>query len=377
MTTFNSFSPVCNGEGTFDLGPRNVELDLQNPDLVMPPETDNGSLPNLKFSFSMAHNRLEHGGWAAEITVRELPVAQGMAGVDMRLGPGVVRELHWHKEAEWGYVLAGSCRITVVDPDHTVFVDDLQAGDIWLFPSGSPHSIQGLDEGCEFLLVFDDGNFSENETLLLTELMAHMPREVLAKNFGISPEHFDALPLREKYIFPLEVPAPLADVLAQLPQHRSASKYTLHRSQMNATRWKGGSTTVIDAGNFPVTNMAALIIELEPGAMREIHWHPTADEWQYYLEGEARMTVFDATSKARTFDYRAGDVGYVPKTLAHYIENIGTTPVRVLNVFNDPHYHDISLNQWLALNPPALVQGHLDLDETFLKSLRAERCAVV
>jgi len=377
MTTINSFSPVRNGDGSFDLGPRNVELDLQNPDLVMPPETDNGSLPNLKFSFGMAHNRLEHGGWAAEITVRELPVAKGMAGVDMRLGPGVVRELHWHKEAEWGYVLAGSCRITVVDPDHTVFVDDLQAGDIWLFPSGSPHSIQGLDEGCEFLLVFDDGSFSENETLLLTELMAHMPREVLAKNFGIPPEYFDALPLREKYIFPLEVPAPLAEVMAQLPQHRSASKYTLHRSQMNATRWKGGSTTVIDAGNFPVTNMAALIIELEPGGMREIHWHPTADEWQYYLEGEARMTVFDATSKARTFDYRAGDVGYVPKTLAHYIENIGTTPVRVLNVFNDPHYHDISLNQWLALNPPALVQGHLDLDETFLKSLRAERCAVV
>lgn len=377
MTPSNSLEPVRNQLGANDPGPRNLEIDRQNPDILVPPDTDNGSMPNLKFSFGMAHNRLEQGGWAREITVRELPAAKGMAGVDMRLGPGVVRELHWHKEAEWGYVLAGKCRITVVDPNHTVFVDDLEAGDMWLFPSGSSHSIQGLAEGCEFLLVFDDGNFSENETLLLTECMAHMPREVVAKNFGIPVEHFAGLPQREKYIFPLDVPPPLDQVLAELPDRRSSTPYTFHRSQANATKWDGGATTVIDANNFPVTNMAALIIDLEPGAMREIHWHPTADEWQYYLEGEARMTVFDATSRARTFDYRAGDVGYVPRTLAHYIENTGSTPVRVLNVFNAPHYKDISLNQWLALTPPALVQGHLGLDETFMKSLRAERSAVV
>ena len=89
--------------------------------------------------------------------------------------------------------------------------------------------------------------------------------------------------------------------------------FTIHGDDFTAHQWDGGKTTIIDVRNFPVTNMAALIIELEPGAMREIHWHPNADEWQYYIEGEARMTVFDATSKARTFNYRAGDVGYVPK----------------------------------------------------------------
>ena len=377
MSTPNDPQPIRGEYGADDPGPRNVELDRQNPDVFMPPTTDNGSIPNLKFSFGMAHNRLELGGWAREVTVRELPAAKGMAGVDMRLGPGVVRELHWHKEAEWAYVTAGNCRVTLVDPHQNVFVDDLQAGDFWLFPSGSPHSIQALDEGCEFLLVFDDGNFSENETLLLTELMAHMPREVLAKNFGIAAEHFDKLPPKEKYIFPLPVPEPLNDVLAKLPQQRPPSPYTLHRSQVTAVKWSGGSTTVIDQRNFPVTTMSALIIELEPGAMREIHWHPNADEWQYYMEGEARMTVFDATSKARTFNYRAGDVGYVPKTLGHYIENIGTTTMRVVNVFNAPHYQDVSLNQWLALTPPALVQGHLDLDDAFMESLSAERRALV
>jgi oxalate decarboxylase len=84
---------------------------------------------------------------------------------------------------------------------------------------------------------------------------------------------------------------------------------------------------------------------IEPGAMRELHWHPDADELQYYLSGEGRMTVFDATSKARTFNYQAGDVGFVPRTLGHYIENIGSTTFRLITVFNTPKYKDISLNQ--------------------------------
>lgn len=107
-----------------------MELDRQNPDTLTPPETDSGSIPNLKFSFGMAHNRLEEGGWAREATARELPAAKNLAGVDMRLDAGVVRELHWHKEAEWGYVLEGRCHVTVVDPDRNVFIDDLGPGDI-------------------------------------------------------------------------------------------------------------------------------------------------------------------------------------------------------------------------------------------------------
>ncbi len=108
---------------------------------------------------------------------------------------------------------------------------------------------------------------------------------------------------------------------------------------------------MIDVTTFAETSMSALIIELEPGGLRELHWHPHADEWQYYLEGEARMTVFDATSKARTFNFREGDVGFVPRTMGHYIENIGKTTFRCVNVFNNPKYKDISLNNWMALTP--------------------------
>ncbi len=377
MGSSEFLQPIRGRKGASDPGPRNIELDRQNPDLLSPPETDHGLLPNLKFSFSQAHNRLEEGGWAREVTVRELPVATSMAGVNMRLGPGVVRELHWHKEAEWGYVTEGRVRVTVVDVDRSVFVDDLQAGDVWLFPAGIPHSIQGLDGGCEFLLVFDDGNFSEDQTLLITEWFAHTPREVLAKNFGVPEACFANIPKSQKYIFPLPVPGPLNDILNQLPDKRPSNPFTWHASTHQPASYDGGSTKVIDARQFPRTSLSALIIELEPGAMRELHWHPRADEWQYYLEGEARMTVFDATSNARTFNYRAGDVGFVPRTLGHYIENTGPTPVRLINVFNSPVYEDVSLNQWMALTPPELVRGHLNLDDTAMNALRRDYRPVV
>jgi oxalate decarboxylase len=263
MSTTPETQPIRGNKGATDPGPRNLELDRQNPDVFTPPETDSGSLPNMKFSFGMAHNRLEDGGWAREVTVRELPVSKSMAGVNMRLDSGVVRELHWHKEAEWAYILQGHVRFTVVDADRNVFVDDLKAGDVWLVPAGIPHSIQGLEGGCEFLLVFDDGNFSENETLLITEFLAHMPPSVVAKNFGIGAEHFANIPKSEKYIFRMPVPGSLDTVRKQLPDSPPPLPFTWHASDHPAAPYPGGSIKVIDAKQFPETSLSAPVIDLE------------------------------------------------------------------------------------------------------------------
>lgn len=377
MNDMTAIQPINGKRGAPVAGPRNVQLEDQVPDIFSAPLTDKGSLPNLHFPFAFAHNRLEDGGWAREVTVREMPAMKSMAIVNMRLGPGVVRELHWHKEAEWAYITAGKARLTVVDADRYVSVDDLEPGDVWLVPSGVPHSIQGLEEGTEFVLVFDDGNFSENQTLLITELMAHLPTGVVAKNFGVPEAAFRSLPKEEKYIFRLPVPAPLDVVRKQLPNNPPPQPYVFHASKQAPNTFDGGATKVIDTRQFPETSLSALIIDLEPGALREVHWHPDADELQYYIKGEARMTVFDATANARTFNYRAGDVGFVPRTLAHYIENIGTEPMQVINVFNSRRYTDVSLNQWMALTPPDMVRGTLDLNDTAMKALRREYRPVV
>src|ERR1700730_17592540 len=111
-------------------GARNLSRDRQNPDLLVPPATDHGTLPNLRFSFSDAHMRLESGGWTRQVTKRELGIAKSIAGVNMRLNAGGARELHWHKAAEWAYMLYGTARVTAVDTKGRNFVDDVGVGDL-------------------------------------------------------------------------------------------------------------------------------------------------------------------------------------------------------------------------------------------------------
>ncbi|CAF1050598.1 unnamed protein product, partial [Didymodactylos carnosus] len=196
------------------LGPRNIPRELQEPDQVSPPPTDSGTLLNMKWSFTDSHIRIEEGGWARQTTVRELPSSTAMAGVNMRLKAGVIRELHWHKEAEWAYMLDGEARVTVLDLEGGSYTDDIGKGDLWYFPSGRPHSIQGLGEhGCEFLLVFDDGNFSEDSTFLLSDWLAHTPIDVLVKNFRQAPAMFHSLSKDEKYIFQGKVPGSIEESL--------------------------------------------------------------------------------------------------------------------------------------------------------------------
>src|SRR6266581_4322630 len=191
-----------------DPGPANHELDGQNPDSIWPPGTDSKSLvQNFKYPFSFANKRTYEGGWSREVTVRELPVSKTLAGVNMRLTAGGVRELHWHTAGEWAIMLYGTARITAIDNAGKSFVADVKKNDLWYFPSGNPHSIQGLNpDGCEFMLVFDDGDFSESETVLLSDSMAHLPREVLSKNFGVAEDALKNLPGQELFIFQTEVP---------------------------------------------------------------------------------------------------------------------------------------------------------------------------
>lgn len=375
----SQLQPIRGDTGASILGPRNAPLESENPDLLASPQTDAGTIPNLKFSFAVARNRLLTGGWAREVTVRELPVATTLAGVNMRLKAGAIRELHWHKEAEWAYMLAGSARITAVDPQGRNFIDDINVGDLWNFPAGIPHSIQGLEEGCEFLLVFDSGSFSENETFLITDWFAHTPREVLAKNFGVPGSAFSNLPTdvdHTRYIFAGKVPGRLTPVPS--PAGAVPVKYSHRLLAQQPIKVSGGQVRIADSSNFPAaTTIAAALVEIEPGGLRELHWHPTNDEWQYYIDGRARMTVFASGGKARTFNYQAGDVGYVPFAMGHYVENIGDEPVRFLEMFRSSYFADISLNQWMALTPPELVQAHLNLDQQTLHALRKDKPIIV
>jgi oxalate decarboxylase len=369
--------PVKDDKGANDPGPRNIARDRQNPDLLVPPDTDHGTIPNLRFSFSDAHNRLESGGWAREVTVRELPVAKKMAGVNMRLTAGGVRELHWHKQAEWAYMLVGSARITAVDQNGQNFADDIAVGDLWYFPPGIPHSIQGLANGCEFLLVFDDGEFSENSTFLITDWFAHTPKDVLAANFGVPESEFAEIPEKELYIFQSKTPGPLISQQIHSPQGPSPTAFSHRLLAQQPIESSGGTVRIADSQNFAISKtIAAALVEVQPGSLREMHWHPNDDEWQYYIEGQARMTVFASGGKARTFNFQAGDVGYVPFAMGHYVQNTGETPLRFLEVFRSDRFAALTVKQWMALTPPELVRDHLHLGKEAMASLNKEQSPV-
>ena len=369
-----------NAPNETDPGAQNTAVAAENPDSEWPPRTDHGNVNPFKYSFALAHKRIESGGWTREVSVRELPISTTIAGVEMKLTAGGCRELHWHVESEWSIMLEGNARITAVDSNGKSFVNDVAEGDLWLFPPGIPHSIQGLGpDGCRFLLVFDDGSFDEFHTFLITDWLAHTPKEILAKNFNVQPAVFDKVPQKELFIFQTALPGPLKMEQDQAAAGTGAidSRFSFQASTMQPTKTQpGGDVKIIDSKIFPVTPISAAIVTLKPGGLRELHWHPNADEWQYYKTGKARMTVFAAGSDARTMDFQEGDVGYIPRSQPHYIENIGDTDLVFLEMFKSPKYEDVSLAEWMAHTPRLLMDQHLKVGNAMLENIPKQEVVI-
>src|SRR5467141_18796 len=363
-------------------GQENKPLLAENPNSNMPPATDQGDVGPIWYSYDLTHKRIQEGGWTHQVTQRELPSSTEIAGVNMRLTAGSFRELHWHTADEWAMMLYGNARVTLLNPDGTIFIDDVSKGDLWYFPAGFPHSIQGLGpDGCEFLLAFDQGMFSEDNTFLLSEWVAHTPPEVLSKNFGLAEGALTNLPQSALYIFPADLPKSLAEDKAAVGGQRvqCSIQYTFKMGAMSPTkRTSGGEVRVVDSHNFPAArNIAAALNIIKPGGLRELHWHPNASEWQYYIAGKARMTVVSTGNRARTMEFQAGDVGYVEKTLLHYIENTGDTDLVFLEMFKSSFYQDLSLSEWLAHTPPELVMAHLRIDKATYDAIPRDAIVVV
>lgn len=363
---------IRGGNGATDSGPHNIAYQQQNSDLYARPGTDSGDIPNAKWPMDLSSSHSGTGGdnpgWARQQNVEVMPVATEMAGVDMRLGPNAYCEMHWHSANEWSYIFSGGVRVSAMNQNGETFVDDLRAGDLWYFPTGVPHSIQATDEGVEFLLVFSQGDFSEDATELATEMMLRNPLEVLEKNFEADVSAFRNLPDDQKYIFTgtrddqtlEQARAAVQGCAGEVPANQS---YSFHLSAQEPLTVPGGSAKIVDPTTFTIANNYTVgLFSIEPGAMREIHWHLTSDEWNLFLQGQGRVTV---------------DVGYVTTASPHYVENTGNETLVYMEVLQALRYADVSAAQWLALTPAQVVKETLNVDQAFIDKLPKTKRYVV
>lgn len=183
----------------------------------------------------------------------------------MGLEPGAMRELHWHATAaEWAYVDRGRVRTTVIDPQGNSETNDFDPGDVWYFPRGHGHMLECLgDEPCHFVLIFDNGYFSEFGTFSVTDWIGHVPKRLLAKNFGLPESTFDGFPKKEVYIargtLPPKKPArPAAGGWKLSLTH----KYRLHARPPQVDN-KGGRLWLVDSTTFPISKtMTGAILDL-------------------------------------------------------------------------------------------------------------------
>jgi oxalate decarboxylase len=367
------------GMAAVEAGAQPKPADLANqPD----PLLEGDELPTFRFALEKSEGKVIGGSSGKEATVKQLPISKGIAGVSMRLAPGAMRELHWHATAaEWAFVIDGRCRTTVIDPEGRAETNDFEPGDIWYFPRGHGHSIQCRgDKPCHFILVFDNGYFSEFATFSVTDWIGHSPPRLLSKNLGLAEKEFEKFPKKEVYF--AQGPVPPEQIQ---PEHRQTlhspaetHKYRL-LSQAPHSIESGGREWRIGQERFPIsTTVTGVILDLDPGGLRELHWHPNADEWQYVISGRVRITLFGSHGRWRQETLDSGDVGYVPTGFGHSIENDSDAkPARVLIAFNSGHYQAIDLSQWLASNPDYLLAANFGRPESVIDKLPRRHVFIV
>ncbi|MCJ2119366.1 cupin domain-containing protein [Methylobacterium sp. J-001] len=315
------------------------------------------------------------GGWARDLTANQLPIATGIAGAHLFLNPGGVREMHWHSSAEWAYVINGHCQVTILDPDGGLEVLNFGPGDTWSFPAGHAHAIQTLgDVPCHAILTFDDGLYGDHGTFGLSDWLSRLDHSILRAAFNLSEAVTRDLPEAEVYIAQGPVIPLDGDVARGERRLNAASSHRFALAQAQPLiECSAGTLRIAPAKAFPIsTTMTGFSETLLPGALHAPHWHPSANEWHFLLEGRTRVTVFEPEKRLATADLKPGDCAYLPRAAAHMIENIGDEPCTFVGVHDSPSHQECSLSQWMTLAPRQVIASNLGLQEDDLACLPKE-----
>jgi oxalate decarboxylase len=333
---------------------------------------------------------------------RQLPVDDPISNNTMwvaylKLLPGGVRELHWHpSSAEWGYVSEGTCLITLMNNEGRYANELVREGQVWYFPQSWGHSIYGQDSGvgCTMVLFFDDAQPPTYNDLSISQMLSYFPRDVVSENLGVPVDVLETFP--ESILIVNSGPPP--------PQAVPVSKSPLPQSPVFTMTdgpcgdlGRGGYYFQVRQEQFAMSStMSGAFMHLESGTLRDIHWHPNADEMQYVLRGSVTVGVYGTGGINTTYTLNAGDVGFVPRGFMHYIQTSRNDddddeedggPADLLLTFNHPSWTTQELSTWLSVAPPFVAARSLnttvDVVEKYLPTSaqefygrRSSRCPV-
>jgi len=320
------------------------------------------------------------GGWARDITTKGLPIATDIAGAHLYLNPGGVREMHWHNSAEWAYILAGHCQVTVVDPEGETEVANYGPGDLWYFPKGHAHAIQTIgSEPCHAILAFDDGLYGEHGTFGLSDWMSRLEPSLLSQALGLPSEVASKIPPAEVYIKQGEVIArdsAKARTLQVLDQKRTHRFRLMAQSPRVAS--SGGTIHIASAREYPISaTFTAVITKLKPGSIHAPHWHPNANEWHYVAKGRTRVTLFASDKRLAIAELSAGDCAYIPRGCGHSVQNIGAEEGEIVGALDNGIYSEALLSDWMAKVPRQLLANNLGLPEKAFTNLTQGRSSII
>ena len=328
--------------------------------VVQHDQADIEAMPEFRFSLDGNRPKVTSGGWAKEATVHQFPISKGIAGVHMFLDPGASRELHWHAiAAEWAFVMEGRCQTVVLDPSGASEINNYEPGDLWYFPKGHGHSIQTIgDKPCHFILSFDNGAFSEHGTFSITDWIDVTPKDMLAMNFGLPKDVFDAFPKGEAYIQAGPILAASDALDAPWPKE-STHKFRLLRDAKAARDFDGGTFRLASVDEFPASKtMSGGVMTIKPGAMRNLHWNPNANEWHYYLRGKGQVAAFGSGGRSKVAEFGPGDVAYIPAGFGHAIKNIGDVDLEIVQTWDAGKFEEIDLDKWVKASPRYLLSNN-------------------
>ena len=329
-------------------------------------------LPTFKFALEKSDGKVIGNSYGKEATVTQLPISKGMAGVSMQLEPGAMREMHWHATAaEWAFVFEGRVRTTVIDPNGSPRPTTSIPATSGIFPAATATCCSAREQTLPFHSDLRQRLFFRVGTFSITDWIGHTPKALLAKNFGV-PNWRSTVSLRERCILPAASPphrepraAPGLETAAANAPYRLLAQPP-HRIFKGGREWR----SIQPASDRQ--NHYRLVLDLDRGALRALHWHPNSDEWQYVLDGTVSVTMFGSHGRIRNEPLHRATSAISRKATGTRSRSRREAR-RILIGFNSGTYETIDLSQWIAANPADVLATNFSQPAELFGEVSASR----